>query len=110
MDNLRSLREARKLSQQKLLDHLGLELAQSQIQSYETGTYEPDINTLKALADFFDTSIDYIVGHTDVSRRIEPVQENELNDAEMKLVEQYRRLLPKQKKSLSMFIETLTSE
>jgi len=110
MDNLRSLREARKLSQQKLLDHLGLELAQSQIQSYETGTYEPDINTLKALADFFETSIDYIVGRTDVSRRIEPVQAYELNGAETELVEQYRRLLPKQKKSLSMFIETLTSE
>ncbi|MDR0293747.1 MAG: helix-turn-helix domain-containing protein [Oscillospiraceae bacterium] len=108
MKNLRSLRESRKLSQQKLADQF--DLAQSQIQSYETGSYEPDILTLTAFADFFDTSIDYLVGRTDINRKIEPVKAHELSGAEEKLLEQYRRLLPNQKKSLSMFMETLTGE
>ena len=108
MENLRSLRESRKLSQQKLADHF--DLAQSQIQSYETGSYEPDITTLKAFADFFDTSIDYIVGQTTINHRIEPVEAHELNEAEKELVERYRRLFPNQRKSLSMFLDTLTGE
>ena len=110
LENLRALREARKLSQQKLVDLLKLDLAQSQIQSYETGVYEPDITTMKALADFFDTSIDFLVGRTDINRKIEPVQANELNGAEMELVEQYRRMTPNHRRSLSMFIDTLTNE
>jgi len=109
MDNLRSLRESHKLSQQKLADQFD-NLAQSQIQSYETGQYEPDITTLKAFADFFDTSIDFLVGRTAINHRIEPVEAHELNEAETELVERYRRLLPNQKKSLSMFMDTLSAE
>ena len=109
MKNLRSLREARKLSQQTLVDLLKLDLAQSQIQSYETAAYEPDITTMKALADFFDTSIDYLVGRTDLSRKIEPVQANELNDAEMGLVERYRQMTPNHRRSLSMFMDALAN-
>ncbi len=108
MENLRALRESRKLSQQRLADHF--DLAQSQIQSYEAGSYEPDIATLKAFADFFDTSIDFIVGRTDVRRRIEPVEAHELNEIEAGLLKQYRRLLPNQKKSFMMFLDTLIGD
>ena len=106
MENLRSLRESFGLSQQKLADKF--ELAQSQIQSYETGAYEPDIATLKAFADFFNTSIDYIVGHTDIRRKIEPVEEMTVNESEKDLVEIYRRMLPNKRKCLSMYLDALT--
>ena len=108
MENLRLLRESHKLSQQKLADQF--DLAQSQIQSYETGAYEPDITALKAFADFFDTSVDYLIGRTDIRRNIEPVDDNGLNAAEKELLESFRNLLPNQKKSLSMFMDTLTGE
>ena len=107
MENLRSLRESFKLSQQKLADQF--DLAQSQIQSYETGAYEPDISTLKALADYFDTSIDYIVGRTNIRHNIEPLETYEIYETEKNLLERYRLLLPNQRASLSMFIDTLTS-
>ena len=105
MENLRKLRESRKLSQQKLANHF--DLAQSQIQSYETGAYEPDINTLKQIAEFFDTSVDYLIGRTDIMRRIEPVSKYSLNDAEKDLVDRFRRLLSNQRRSLVLFLDSL---
>jgi len=108
MKNLRSLREAFKLSQQKLANHF--DLAQSQIQSYETGAYEPDISTLKQMADFFDTSVDYLIGRTDIRRGIEPVAEYSLNEAEKELVDRFRRLKPNQRRGLTMFLDTYDSD
>ena len=105
MINLRELRESINMSQQKLANQF--DLAQSQIQAYETGSYEPDIDTLKGFADFFDTSIDFLVGRTNIRHRIEQVEAHELNEAENDLLEQYRGLLPNQRKSLLMFLETL---
>ncbi|MDR0964057.1 MAG: helix-turn-helix domain-containing protein [Clostridium sp.] len=103
MKNLRLLREKAKLSQQKLADQL--DLAQSQIQSYETGAYEPDIATLMRLADLFDTTIDYLVGRTKEHRAIEPVAEYALNAAEQKLVDSYRRLTKRKRQSLLVLLE-----
>jgi len=105
MENLRGLREEYKISQQKLAEQF--DLAQSQIQSYETGAYEPDIATLKRLADYFETSVDYLVGSTGIRRKIEPVSEYSLNEAEIEFVDRFRRLLPKQRRSLSVFLDTL---
>ena len=105
MENLRKLRESHKISQQKLADQF--DLAQSQIQSYETGAYEPDISTLKQLADYFETSVDFLIGRTDVRRKIEPVEEYSLNGEEKEFVNRFRLLLPKQRRSLSLFLDTL---
>ena len=69
MEKLRILREQAGLSQQKLADQLGL--TQQSIYSYENGAYEPDIATLKRFAAYFDTSVDYLIGNTEIRRRIE---------------------------------------
>jgi len=105
LQNLRLLREEYKLSQQKLADQFGL--SQSQIQSYETGAYEPDIATLKLLADYFGTSVDYVVGHTEIRRKIEPMDEYALNAEEKGFIDCLRSLLPNQRRSLTMFMDTL---
>jgi len=89
--NLKALRESLGMSQQKLADEINV--AQQQIHKYENGLTQPDIETLSALADVFETSIDYLVGHTDIRHKIEAVQPYDLNVAETRLVEKYR-LLP----------------
>lgn len=108
MLNLRLLREERKLSQQKLADQF--ELAQSQIQSYETGAYEPDISTLQKYADYFDTSVDFLLGRTSNRRKPESVRDYELNEMEQTLIDRCRRLLPNQQRSLDLFLDILENK
>ncbi|MBR6228895.1 MAG: helix-turn-helix transcriptional regulator [Eubacterium sp.] len=59
MTRLRELREDRNMSQQTLADLVNT--SQQNIYKYENGITEPDIQMLKALADVFHTSIDYLV-------------------------------------------------
>lgn len=62
MKNLKKMRLARNLSQQKLANHLGL--SQQSIYKYENDLSEPDIQTLKNFAAFFHTTIDTLVDYT----------------------------------------------
>ena len=105
MENLRALREERRISQQGLAEQIGTN--QQNIHRYEHGFYEPDISTLKLLANFFDTSIDYLVGNTDIRHRIEPVEKHELNVDEAALIEKYRSLVPNAQRSVIGMIDVL---
>ncbi|MDH7577148.1 MAG: helix-turn-helix transcriptional regulator [Bacillota bacterium] len=63
-----SLRKQRRLSTQKLADALGLK-SKGTITQFEKGITSPSVDTLIALADFFDVSLDYLVGRSDDPRR-----------------------------------------
>jgi len=91
LKNLRLLRNEYGISQQKLGDEI--EVSQPSINKYENHDIEPDITTLKRLADYFETSIDYIVGHTQIRRKIEELSAHDLNEREAALVKGYR-LIP----------------
>ncbi len=60
---LRKIRKEKGISQLKLA--LDLNTSQNTISRYETGEREPGINELIKIADYFDISIDYLVGRTD---------------------------------------------
>lgn len=62
--NLRLLREKEGLSQQKLADILNI--SQQAIFKYEKTSNEPDIETLIKLADIFNVTVDYLIGHSDI--------------------------------------------
>lgn len=60
---LLALRKQRGLTQKQLAADVGLsELA---IQNYESGRRKPAFDALIALADYFDVSLDYLVGRSD---------------------------------------------
>ena len=105
MRNLRLLREEKGISQQKLAEAIGS--TQQAIHRYENGDYEPDIQTISSLADFFDTSIDYLVGRTDIRKKIEPVEKYALNHEETKLVDEVRSLAPEYRKYISKVLDAL---
>ena len=90
LKNLKVLRNEFGVSQKKLADAVGM--TQSSINDYENRSVEPDITTLKRMADFFETSVDYIVGHTHIRHKIEEVSEYSLNEHESALVDGYRAL------------------
>lgn len=100
--NLKALRDERGISQQKLADAIGM--SQSSINDYENRGVEPDITTLLRMADFFETSVDYIVGHTHIRRMIDDVSEYALNDRESALVDRYRQLPASSRKVLDDLI------
>lgn len=59
---LKELREKKHISQLKLAMDLGMN--QNSISRYENGAREADYKTLIKLADYFDVSIDYLLGRT----------------------------------------------
>ncbi len=61
MNCLRELRGERNLSQQALAEMVST--SQQNIYKYENGITEPDIQMLKALADVFHVSVDFLVEH-----------------------------------------------
>lgn len=61
--NLKKLRKERGLSQQELADEFGV--TQQSIYKYENGHAQPDLDMLVRLADYFSTSVDYLIGHLD---------------------------------------------
>lgn len=59
-DKLEKLRVAKRLTQQQMADLLGI--TRQGYGNYESGKRQPDIDTLKKLASFFDVSADYLFG------------------------------------------------
>lgn len=60
---LKELRKDNAAFQKDLAAILGVTIRQ--YQRYETGEQEPSIDGLLALADYFDVSLDYLVGRSD---------------------------------------------
>lgn len=95
LDNLKVLRKEKNITQKELAEAIGV--SQQSINKYENHNIEPDIGTLIRIADYFETSVDYLIGHTTVRHRLEVVRPYELNEAECALVDGFRALSPVQK-------------
>lgn len=66
LQRLKNFREDKDISQKKMAEILNV--AQTTYSDYELGKINIPLNTLKKLALFFDTSIDYLLELTDVSK------------------------------------------
>lgn len=62
-ERLKSLRESRRIYQKEMAKLLSLSLRG--YQCYESDESEPKLATLIAIADYYNVSIDYLVGRTD---------------------------------------------
>ena len=60
---LKDLREDRDLKQQQVADYLGI--TRSAYSNYETGSREIPLAVLMKAADFYQVSVDYLLGRTD---------------------------------------------
>ena len=63
VSNVRNLREDSDLKQREVADIL--HVSQNTYSQYETGTIELTAEKLLLLADFYHTSVDYLLGRTD---------------------------------------------
>lgn len=62
-NRIRDLREDRDLTQKELATYLGVH--QTTYSDYERGNLDLPTSVLHKLADYYQTSIDYILGRTD---------------------------------------------
>lgn len=101
--NLRKLRTSRGISQQQLADVIGT--TQQSINKYENHSVEPDIRALIKLADYFDTSVDYLIGHTSPLSNQSPMEELDLCKEEFLLVRDFRKLSKEEKESIYLILK-----
>ena len=99
--NLRRLRKEARVSQKKLAEDIGT--SQQAINKYENHNIEPDIETLIRLADYFDTSVDYLIGREGNRASAEKSWDTEMIDA-------IHKLNRKQQKCLKMIIDFILSD
>lgn len=101
--NLKLLRTEHGVSQQKLGDAVGV--SQQSINKYENHNIEPDINTLILLADFFNTSVDYLIGYSAVDCPAASKTEG-FGKREIKFLGKYKKLDSKQQAVLDSLIDS----
>ncbi|MCX4318163.1 MAG: helix-turn-helix transcriptional regulator [Lachnospiraceae bacterium] len=92
MKRLYKLRKEKHMTQQQLADILNV--SQQSIHKYENGICSPSIEGLCDMAEFFDTSIDYLIGATDIPYRYDQIPDGELRFSEKRLLTFYRSLSP----------------
>lgn len=68
-ERLKYLRTSRDLSQMDLAKQL--KISKSSINMYERGEREPGIETLEAIADYFNVDLDYLLGKSDYANKNE---------------------------------------
>lgn len=61
LENLKRLRELSGTTQRQLAEAIGV--SQQSVNKYENHNIEPDIETLIRIADYFNTSVDCVIGH-----------------------------------------------
>lgn len=83
-DRLKELRLEKGESQEEVAKLLSL--SRTSYCKYETGTYEPSIESLLILANHYRVTIDYIVGRTDI-----PFAPNDYSADEVEMIKNYRK-------------------
>lgn len=107
------LRKERNLSQYKLAEILGY--SRGQIGNYEQGTREPDHSTLERFSEFFNVSVDYLLGNTEIREKSDEILnsksvETKLTDEELRILELFRQLNEKEKIKIEGMLEMKVSE
>lgn len=105
---LKELRKEFSISQQKLANELGI--SQQSINKYENHDVEPDISMLKNMAEYFGTTVDYIVGYTDDPAKPIDGAASLLSREESALICNYRKLSESEKKSIRLVISNYLKE
>ena len=105
MNRIRILREERGINQQRLAAELNV--TQAMISKYELEISEPDLNTLRRIAEFFGVSSDYLL---EISDEKISVSSFGLSEAEREILFGFKRLNTIQKAKLQAYLQGLLQE
>jgi len=85
-DRLKLLRTGKRITQEKLAERFFI--TKSAVSKYETGVNTPENKLLQDMADFFEVSVDYLLGRSDEKYII-------INEPEISLHERYANKIAK---------------
>ena len=110
-DRLRAARDKKGLSQIEVFRRT--KINNKTLSRYENGGTEPDICTLKLLADIYEVSVDYLTGYDDNEsqrKNSEKTKEELIIEEKMKLAEQILNLPDQERKLIEDMIRTLQNK
>lgn len=107
LSNLKKLRESKNITQLKLSIDLGV--SQELISRYELGSSMPQPNMLIQLANYFNCSVDYLLGLTDIPTPIRLLASNTENTKSAELYSKYEKLSNDDKKYFNIFLDALSN-
>ncbi len=104
-NNLQTIRKKLGLKQIKVAMDLGT--TQETISSYETGRVFPSSDMLIKLADYYNTSIDYILCRTKYDMPINDIKPNNITDDDFRLLTKINKLSSINKAKAEAYIDGL---
>lgn len=109
---LKSLREDADLSQKELAKLLGV--SPSTIGMYEAGKRTPDSEMLTRICDFFNITVDYLIGRSNIKNpkcsTYNKEEQNPITDDEKNILNLYKKLNDKDKAKFEGMMELKISE
>ena len=72
-DIISELRAEKGIYQKELADYLKVSIGT--VSNYEQGIHNPDFKTLCSIADFYEVSLDYLLGRTNIRVRVDALDQ-----------------------------------
>ena len=105
MIQLKELRKSQNLTLKELA--LKLEISYQALSNYENSNRQPDYDTLIRIADFFNVSVDYLLGHTADKKQLSG---SSLTEKETRLLEAFNGLIPPMQDYILDMVEKLVAQ
>ncbi len=105
-NNLKQIRNNKRLLQTKVA--IDLNTTQETISSYETGRIFPNAEMLIKLADYYNTSIDYLLCRTKYDLPIDDIKPNNISENDYKILNKINKLSPINKAKVEGYIDGIT--
>lgn len=103
MENLKILRKKRNATQQTIADYVGL--TRSAYSNIENDNRDPDTKTLLKLADYFNVSVDYLLGRENKKEAPSPIPM--LGKDAQKLLDMYGELSAENKDQVMRYVTSI---
>ena len=84
---LKKLREEKSLTHKDIAVFLGVNY--NTVGNYERGTRQPDLETTNKIADYFDVSVDYLIGRTNERSLKKAADYSSLSKRHQKMIKTY---------------------
>lgn len=107
-NNLKQIRNSKGLLQIKVAGDLNI--TQETVSSYETGRVLPSSDMLINLANYYDTSIDYLLCRTEYNLPINKIKPNNISDRDFIILNKINNLSNADRDKIEAYIDGLSDK